>query len=213
MRTFRAISGDEFPTSSPLLQASSGGSLKAVFPQEKQFRWKILLYKNVVQGIFLPRRAKFSAKKTDFRARPLCNQMIRRSRCSRSRGPHICPAGENFENRGLVLRGSLRENVFFRPGPRAPGNRFLGAPFCILRKRFLEKSWRKFGNLFELPIALPIAPDCSRWLPTAPHGAPLNARCPPLNARVRLGEGSVGTMSDLSGPCPTYRGHVRPIGS
>ena len=45
-----------------------------------------------------------------------------------SRAPQFCPAGENFENRGLFSRESFRK-MSFRPGSRAPKTGFLGPLF------------------------------------------------------------------------------------
>ncbi len=56
------------------------------------------------------------------------------------RRPQFCPAGENFENRGLFSTKSLRKNVF-RPGSRAPKTGFLGHLFLKSRKGFCS-FWR-----------------------------------------------------------------------
>ena len=52
--------------------------------------------------------------------------------------PHIYHAGENFENRGLVLRGSLRDNVF-SAGVAGAGKQVSGGPLFHSSKEILEE--------------------------------------------------------------------------
>ena len=147
----------------------------------------VRLKKNILKKKTSARAGKKSAKKTETARAPFFKN-IWRSRLRRR--PKFCPAGENFENRGLFSRKSFRENVF-RPGSRAPKTGFLGhlflksqkrRPFFVRQADYFLLFKKKCADFARRPRSHPrgmrnLKP---RWRP----GGAWPARAPRLGARA-----------------------------